>query len=146
MSIRFVISEHVTKARGRLTFQDTPSEPLDANRRNPCRNGSQPPRSADRRLRVVPGRPAGFPRRMPGEARRRNFVFWTRAGLPRPSKTGIRSLRCLHTRWRGRSTRPIFDCRETVMGLCRLAHTLRKCGRATARRRGQFADLGLSGH
>ena len=29
---------------------------------------------------------------------------------------GIRSLRCLHTSWCGWSTRPIFDCRETVMG------------------------------
>ena len=37
---------------------------------------------------------------------------------------GIRSLRCLHTRRRGWLTRPISDCRETVMGLCRLPHTV----------------------
>jgi len=37
---------------------------------------------------------------------------------------GIRSLRCLHPRWRGWSTRPIFDCRETVMRLCRLPRTV----------------------
>jgi hypothetical protein len=37
------------------------------------RNGSQPPRSADRRLRVPE---VGCPRRTPGEARRREFVFW----------------------------------------------------------------------
>ena len=43
-------------------------------------------RSADRSRRVGPGRPAGCPRRTPGEARRRNFGFWLRAGLPRPSK------------------------------------------------------------
>jgi hypothetical protein len=43
-------------------------------------------RSADRSRRVVPGRPAGCPRRTPGEARRRNFGIWLRAGLPRPSK------------------------------------------------------------
>jgi hypothetical protein len=36
----------------------------------------------------------------------------------------IRSLRCLPTRRRGRATRPIFDCRETVMGLCRLPRTV----------------------
>ena len=36
----------------------------------------------------------------------------------------IRSQSCLHTCWRGRSTRPIFDHRETVMGLCRLARTV----------------------
>jgi hypothetical protein len=36
----------------------------------------------------------------------------------------IRSLRCLHTRWRGRSMRPIFDCRETVIELCRLPRTV----------------------
>ena len=46
------------------------------------RNGSQPPRRADRRLRVGPGRPAGCPRRTPGEARRRKFVFWF-GGSPR---------------------------------------------------------------
>ena len=111
---------------------------------------------------------------------------------------GIRSLRCLHTRWRGRATRPILDCRETVMGLSGLprtvcervgerwrdgagslailgirslrclhtrwrgrrdaadfrlsrngdgtvraaAHSLRACGGAMARRRGQFGDVG----
>ena len=43
--------------------------------------------SADRSRRVGPGRPAGCPRRTPGEARRRNFGVWTRAGLPRPSST-----------------------------------------------------------
>ena len=43
-------------------------------------------RSADRSRRVGPGRPARCPRRTPGEARRRNFGFWLRAGLPRPSK------------------------------------------------------------
>ena len=47
------------------------------------RNGSQPPRSADRRLRVGPGRPAGCPRRTPGEARRRKFVFWFGGALVR---------------------------------------------------------------
>ena len=108
----------------------------------------------------------------------------------------------MHTCWRGRSTRSIFDSRETVMGLCRLprtvcervgerwrdgagsllilgypvipmlahmlaraveavdfrpsrngdgtvpaaAHSLRACRGAIARRRRQFADLGLSGH
>ena len=43
-------------------------------------------RSADRSRRVGPGRPAGCPRRTPGEARRRNLKFRLRAGLPRPSK------------------------------------------------------------
>ena len=37
---------------------------------------------------------------------------------------GIRSHRCLHTCWRGWSTRSIFDHRETVMGLCRLPRTV----------------------
>ncbi len=54
--------------------------------RNPCRNGSNTPRSADRSRRVGPGRPAGCPRRTLGEARRRNLRSWLRAGLPRPSK------------------------------------------------------------
>ena len=36
----------------------------------------------------------------------------------------MRSYRCLHTRWRGRATRSIFDHRETVMGLCRLSRTV----------------------
>jgi len=36
----------------------------------------------------------------------------------------IRSIRCLHTCLRGRSMVPIFDHRETVMGLCRLARTV----------------------
>ena len=69
---RIVLSKHAT--RGRPTFHDTPSEPLDAIRRNSCTNGSQPPRSADRRLRVGPGRPAGCPRQTPPEARCPNFV------------------------------------------------------------------------
>ena len=56
----------VTRARGRPTFQDTPSEPLDANRRNPCRNGSNTPRSADRRLRDGPRRRHEYPWTMPG--------------------------------------------------------------------------------
>ena len=60
---------------------------------------------------------------------------------------GIRSLRCLHARWRGRSTRPIFDCRETAIGLCRLPRTV---GERVAERwrdgAGRFADLGVSGH
>jgi hypothetical protein len=37
---------------------------------------------------------------------------------------GIRSHRCLHTCWRGRSMGQIFDHRETVTGLCRLARTV----------------------
>ena len=108
------------------------------------------------------------------------------------------SIRCMHACWHGKFTCPIFDCRETVMGLCRLprtvcesigqrwrdgagslpilgypvtkmlahtlawagdaadfrlsrngdgtvraaAHSLRACGGAMARRRGQFGDLG----
>ena len=57
---------------------------------------------------------------------------------------GIRSLRCWHTCWRGRSRRPILDHRDTAMGLCRLArtvcaHSLRACRGAMARRRGQLA-------
>ena len=113
------------------------------------------------------------------------------------------SIRCMHACWHGKFTWPILDCRETVMGLCRLprtvcervaerwrdgagslsallgypvttmlghmlvwavgaadfrlsrngdgtvpaaAHSLRACRAAMARRRGQFADLGLSGH
>ncbi len=86
LSIRFVLSKHAIRARGRPTIQDTSSEPLDANRRNPCANGSNTPHNADRSRRVGPGRPAGCPRRTPGEARRRNLRFWLRAGLPRPSK------------------------------------------------------------
>ena len=46
---------------------------------------------------------------------------------------GIRSLRCLHTHWRGRSMRQIFDHRETVMGLRRLARAV--CQGVRARRR-----------
>jgi hypothetical protein len=56
---------------------------------------------------------------------------------------GIRSLRCLHTCWRGRSRRPIFDHRETVMGLCRLARTV--CERVGERWRdgvGSLPNLG----
>ena len=70
---RIVLSKHAT--RGRPTFHDTPSESLDAIRQDSCTNGSQPPRSADRRLCVGPGRPAGCPRQTPPEARCPNFVF-----------------------------------------------------------------------
>jgi hypothetical protein len=52
-----------------------------------------------------------------------------------------------HTRWRGRSMRPIFDCRETAMELCRLPSTV--CERVGERWRDgamQFCDLGVSGH
>ena len=40
--------------------------------------------------------------------------------------------------------RPILDCRETVIELCRpaAAHSRREYGRAMAQRRGQFCDLG----
>ena len=46
---------------------------------------------------------------------------------------GIRSLRCLHTRWRRRATRPIFDCRETVIGPRPRGRTV--CERVGERRR-----------
>ena len=65
-SERMVPFQLETRARGRPTFQDTPSEPLDANRRNPCRNGSNTPRSADRRLRDGPRRRHEYPWTMPG--------------------------------------------------------------------------------
>jgi hypothetical protein len=52
---------------------------------------------------------------------------------------GIRSLRCLHTHWRGRSMRQIFDHRETVMGLRRLARAV--CERVRARRRDGAGSL-----
>ncbi len=92
LSIRSVISEHVTRARGRPTFQDTPSEPLpvDAHRRNHAtgKTAAKPPRSADRRLpvRVGPGRPARCPRRTPGEVRRRSFVGILVQGGPTPAR------------------------------------------------------------
>jgi hypothetical protein len=58
---------------------------------------------------------------------------------------GIRSLRCLHTCWRGRSMRPIFDCRETVMELCRPPRTV---GESVAERwrdgAGSLPTLGYS--
>ena len=56
---------------------------------------------------------------------------------------GIRSLRCLHTRWRGRATRPIFDCRETVMGLCGLPRTV--CERVGERWRDGAGSLAILG-
>jgi hypothetical protein len=41
----------------------------------------------------------------------------------------------------------IFDHEETVMGLRRLPRTtVRECGRAMTRRRGQFADFGIQSH
>jgi hypothetical protein len=52
---------------------------------------------------------------------------------------GIRSLRCLHTHWRGRSMRQIFDHRETVMGLRRLARAV--CESVRARRRDGAGSL-----
>jgi hypothetical protein len=45
--------------------------------RNPCRKSS-PPRSAERRRRVGPGRPEGSLRRTPGEVWRDNFVLYLR--------------------------------------------------------------------
>ena len=115
---------------------------------------------------------------------------------------GIRSHRCLHACWRGRSIGPIFEHREAAVGVSRLpltvcesagergcrgagrlpdlrypvtpmlahmlvwvvdgtdfrpsrnssgsevaaAHSRRECGRAMARRRGQFAGPSVSGH
>ena len=47
-----------------------------------------------------------------------------RDGAGRLLTLGIRSLRCLHTHWRGRSMRQIFDHPETVMGLRRLARAV----------------------
>ena len=50
--------------------------------------------------------------------------------------------RCLHPYFRGRSMGQISDHRETVMGAMPAgAHSVRECGRATTRRRGQYADL-----
>ncbi len=49
-----------------------------------------------------------------------------------------------HTRWRRRSVRPIFDCRETAMELCRLPSTV--CERVKERWRdgvGSFATSGI---
>jgi hypothetical protein len=89
LPIRFVLSQHATGARGRPTFQHTPSEPLDANRRNPCANGSNTPHNADRSRRVVPGRPppAGSLRRTPGEVWRYNFELCFRAADSRTSSS-----------------------------------------------------------
>jgi hypothetical protein len=56
----------------------------------------------------------------------------------------IRSLRCLHTCWRGRSRRPIFDHRETVMGLCRLPRTV--CERVRERWRDGVGSLPTLGY
>ena len=57
---------------------------------------------------------------------------------------GTRSHRCLHACWRGRSMGQSFDHREMVRGAAPAdAHSLCECGRAMARRRRPFADLGL---
>ena len=57
---------------------------------------------------------------------------------------GIRSLRCWHTCLRGRSRRPIFDHRDTVMGLCRLART--GCERVGERWRDGAGSLPILGY
>ena len=78
-----------TRARGRSTFQDTPSEPLDANRRNPCRNGSNTPRSADRRLRDGPRRRYKYPWTIPGGSWSMEIRGLAQGGAcPFPSKCG----------------------------------------------------------
>jgi len=60
---------------------------------------------------------------------------------------GIRSHRCLHACWRGRSMGPIFDHREAAAGVSRPPRTACDgCGRAMAQRRGQFAGPWVSGH
>jgi hypothetical protein len=60
---------------------------------------------------------------------------------------GIRPHRRMHTCLRGRSTRPIFDHRETVMGLCRLARTV--CEHVRERWRdgaGSLPTFGIQSH
>ncbi len=55
---------------------------------------------------------------------------------------GIRSHRCLHTYWRGRSMGQIFDHRETVMGAALVdAHSLPESRGVLARRRRLLFDL-----
>ena len=78
-----LLTQLINRARHRPTFEDMSFRGSRSLSSNPCSNGSQPPRSADRRLRVGPGRPAGCPRRTPGEARRRKFVFWFGEALVR---------------------------------------------------------------
>ena len=56
---------------------------------------------------------------------------------------GIRSHRCLHACWRGRSMGPIFDHREAAAGVCGLPRTV--CESAGERWRdgaGRLPDLG----
>ena len=58
---------------------------------------------------------------------------------------GIRSHRCLHACWRGRSMGPIFDRREAAAGVCGLPRTV--CESAGERWRdgaGRLPDLNIS--
>ena len=60
---------------------------------------------------------------------------------------GIRSHRCWHASWRGRSMRQTWDHRETAMGLCRLSRTV--CESAGERWRdgaGSLPTLGVRSH
>ena len=51
-SCRILQTQHANRARGRPTFQDAPSKSLLRLSSNPCANGSNTPRSADRSRRV----------------------------------------------------------------------------------------------
>ena len=85
-SARMLQIHHATRARGRPTFQDTPSEPLDANRRNHAGSAAYHARSGDRRLRVGPRRRRGGPWSTPGEFRRQISRFASGSGTELQSR------------------------------------------------------------
>ncbi len=92
--------------------------------------------------KVNPG--CGDPDRRTGVIRL-SVMARRRGAVCRPSVS--RHTRTLAHSWRCCTIGQIFDHEETVMGLRRLPRTtVRECGRAMTRRRGQFADFGIQSH